>query len=124
MDTIANLITSLRNAEMASHTTVTVPSTKLSQDLLAILKQKGIIAKFESKSQEPQDTLEIDLINGTRHHYKRISKPGRRVYTKVKHIPTVLQGLGMVVISTPQGLMTGQDARKQKLGGEILCEIY
>ena len=125
MDTISNLITSIRNAEMASHASVTVPSSKIAQHVLEILKAKGYIAGYVVKEAKPQSVIEIGLIRPRIvHHYRRISKPGRRVYVPCSEIPKVLNGLGMVILSTSQGVMAGQEARKRKIGGELLCEVY
>lgn len=120
-DHISNLLTSLRNAEMASHSSVIVKDTKLSRSVLEVLKSKRYIADFVQK----ETGLEVLLIQPlTKHSFRRISKPSRRIYTDHKNIPTVRQGLGMVVLSTSEGVMAGNDARKRQLGGEIICEVY
>ena len=125
MDYISNFLTSVRNAEMASHTELTVPSSKMGLEVARILKENGIIADFSLIESTPQNRISIQLnMSAGKHHYKRISKPGRRVYTDVKNIPLVLRGLGMVILSTPKGLLTGKQAKKQNVGGEILCEVY
>lgn len=122
MDSIGNLLTSIRNAEAANHSVVTVPNAKASVALLNILKDNGYIEGFSVTEGTP-GSIAIQLVPGIRHSYKRISTPGRRLYTPSRDIPIVLRGLGMVVVSTSKGLMTGKDARKQKLGGELICEV-
>lgn len=125
MDTLGNLLTSIRNAEMARHTATTVPASKASAALLEILKANGYIKGYTARTEGVKNLIDVTLTgNGEMHHYKRISKPGRRMYTDAKNIPVVLRGMGMVVISTSSGMMTGKQARKQKLGGELICEVY
>jgi small subunit ribosomal protein S8 len=121
MDTLGNLLTSIRNAEMADHAALTVPLSKASVAVLEILKSEKYIAGF--KADEKARIINIDLVEGVRHSYKRLSTPGRRLYTPARDIPMVLRGLGMVIISTSKGMMTGKAARRQKLGGELICEV-
>lgn len=120
MDTIANFLTSLRNAEMAHHSQVTVPLTKGTKAIAEVFKQKNFITSVT----EVEKTLVITLTPSTRHHFKRVSKPGRRVYTTAREMPQVLGGFGTIILSTPDGVMTGSDAKKRKIGGEVLCEVY
>lgn len=121
MDTISNFLTSIRNAEMAGHSSVTVPYFKMSIGIAQILKSSGFINGVVDEDK----TLTLNLQkSGKVHHIKRISKPGRRVYVGAKDIPYVLGGKGIVIISTPAGLLTGKDARKRNVGGELLCEVY
>lgn len=126
MDTIANLITSIRNAEMAGHKSLTVPNSKIALNLLEILKEqrylKGYTVKEDIQFQPIEITLQANLDEA--HHYRRISKPGRRMYVNHKTIPSVRRGNGLVVISTSLGLLTGSDAKKKGVGGEIICEVY
>jgi small subunit ribosomal protein S8 len=122
MDPIGNLLTTIRNAEAVNHAKATVPHSKVSMALLEILKKQGYIQNF-TVTGEVKKSIVIDLVQGVPHTYKRISKPGRRLYTPARDIPTVLRGLGMVILSTPQGMMTGKDARKAKVGGELICEV-
>lgn len=125
MDTLGNLLTSIRNAEMANHSELSVPFARTSTAVLEILKKHGYIASFQADAEGAQKRIAITLPTPvTRHHYKRISKPGRRLYAEVKDIPTVLRGLGIVIVSTPKGMLAGKDARKQKVGGELICEVY
>jgi small subunit ribosomal protein S8 len=122
MDTIGNLLTSIRNAEAVNHAQVTVPHSKVSVAILEILKKEGYIVDFK-ETDEAKKSIVIDLVQGIRHSYKRLSTPGRRLYTPARDIPTVLRGLGMVILSTPQGMMTGKEARKAQVGGELICEV-
>lgn len=119
MDSIANLLTMIRNAEMAGHSSVHLAKSKINEAIVAILKENDYVNTIEVQDH----TISVQLKNTT-HSYKRISKPGRRMYTTAKNIPTVLGGRGMVIISTPEGVLSGKEAKKRKLGGELLCEVY
>ena len=120
MDSISNFLTSIRNAEMASHREVTVPLYKATQAIAAVLEKKGYITSVTLEEK----TMTIGLKYQIRHHYNRISKPGRRVYTSVQEIPKVSGGFGIVILSTPEGVISGDEAKKRNLGGEVLCEVY
>lgn len=97
----------------------------MGMSILVILQKHGFIKDFRQDQVEDKLIIEISLIQPVViHHYKRVSKPGRRVYTDIKGIPIVLRGLGIVILSTPEGVISGQEAKKKKLGGEILCEVY
>jgi small subunit ribosomal protein S8 len=122
MDPIGNLLTSIRNAEAARHSELNVPFSKTSMAVLGILKDNGYIESFKD-TDDAQKRIVIQLVEGIKHKYKRLSTPGRRLYTSSRDIPIVLRGLGMVVVSTSKGMMTGKDARKQQLGGELICEV-
>ena len=125
MDYISNLLTSIRNAEMASHTSVTIPASKMGENILAILKSSGYITGYTVKDAKPQNVIEVGLLRPrTVHHLRRISKPGRRVYVGAGEIPTVLNGLGIAILSTSAGVLSNKEARKRKIGGELLCDIY
>ncbi|MCU1455951.1 MAG: ribosomal protein [Actinomycetia bacterium] len=130
-DPIADMLTRLRNANTAFHDTVVMPSSKLKEALAAILKREGYIDEFavEDDTTRPGRKLSIELkyssdrqrtISGI----KRVSKPGLRVYTKGEHVPRVLGGMGIAVLSTNQGLMTDREARERNVGGEILCHVW
>ena len=129
-DPVADMLTRIRNANVAMHDTVKMPSSKLKEALADVLKREGYIGGFEVREDEgPGRTLEITLkysndrarsISGIR----RISKPGLRVYTKSTRLPRVLGGMGVAVLSTSQGLMTDKEARKKKVGGEVLCYVW
>jgi small subunit ribosomal protein S8 len=130
-DPIADMLTRLRNANVAHHETVRMPSSKLKEALAAILLREGYITNFKvvHDDQRPGRVLEVTMkyaadrsrtISGLR----RVSKPGLRVYTGVDKLPRVLGGLGVAVLSTSQGLMTDREARKRRMGGEVLCYVW
>jgi small subunit ribosomal protein S8 len=130
-DPIADMLTRLRNANIAFHDDVIMPSSKLKEALARILEQEGYITGFDVKddSARPGRQLTITLkytpdrkrtISGV----KRISKPGLRVYSKATDVPRVLGGMGISILSTNQGLMTDREARKRRVGGEILCQVW
>jgi small subunit ribosomal protein S8 len=128
-DPIADMLTRIRNGIMTRQKQVVVPGSKVKVALARILKEEGFIRDFEVTKDVPQPQLRVVLkydrdrqpvITGLR----RISKPGRRVYVKRSQIPWVLSGLGVAVMSTPQGIMTGQRARRMGFGGEILCYVW
>jgi small subunit ribosomal protein S8 len=130
-DPIADMLTRLRNANVAHHDTVVMPSSKLKESLAAILLREGYIAGFNVRDDEsrPGRFLEVTMkyapdrtrtISGLR----RVSKPGLRVYTGADKLPRVLGGLGVAVLSTSHGLMTDREARKRRVGGEVLCYVW
>ncbi len=133
-DPIADMLTRIRNALMAGHTTVSLPSSKLKMAIAQILTQEGYIEEYAAIAEEdaPQATLRLTLkYVGTRREKRpvisgleRVSKPGRRVYTNRKEIPWVLSGMGIAILSTPKGVMTGTRARQLGVGGEVLCKIW
>jgi small subunit ribosomal protein S8 len=130
-DPIADMLTRIRNGNVAMHDVVKMPSSKVKEALAAILQREGYIDGFTVRDDpgRPGRVLEINMkyapdrtrtISGLR----RVSKPGLRVYTRSDHLPRVLGGLGVAVLSTSQGLMTDREARKRKVGGEILCFVW
>ena len=130
-DPIADMLTRIRNANVAMHDDVTMPSSKLKESLAEVLQKEGYIQSFRVDQEEgkPSKTLTIDMkysearervITGIR----RVSKPGLRVYTKADAVPRVLGGLGVAVVSTSQGLLTDREARRQRIGGEVLCYVW
>ncbi len=128
-DPIADMLTRIRNANQMKHKTVDVPASKLKAEILGVLKQEGYIVDFERLNVGVQGTLKVTLkyleneervIRGL----KKISKPGLRVYAKTDDIPKVLNGLGIAIISTSNGLLTDRAARKQKVGGEVIAYIW
>jgi len=130
-DTIADMLTRIRNANQMRYDEVRVPSSKIKAEIARILKDEGFIKdyKVESSENSVQDTIVLTLkytdkkervITGL----KRISKPGLRVYAKNDEIPKVLNGLGIAIISTSKGIMTDKEARKQNIGGEVLAYIW
>lgn len=129
-DTIADMLTRIRNANLAKHQIVQVPATKMTRNIIQVLKEEGFIEYFEEVNETWQTFLLISLkYKGKKKQsvitsLKRVSKPGLRVYANHKEIPKVLGGLGIAVISTSQGVMTDRKARHSGLGGEVLCYIW
>ena len=133
-DPIADMLTRIRNATMAGHSVTAMPSSKMKADIARILKEEGFIKSFQVVDGErpSQKVLRIRLkYVGDRRQRRsvltgleRISRPGRRVYTSKQNIPWVLSGMGIAIISTPKGMMTGREARKQGVGGEIVCKVW
>ena len=128
-DPIADMLTRIRNANQMKHKIVNVPASKLKAEILSVLKQEGYIVDFERVNEGVQGTLKVTLkyleneervIRGL----KKISKPGLRVYAKTDDIPKVLNGLGIAIISTSNGLMTDRAARRNKVGGEVLAYVW
>ncbi len=127
-DSIADMLTRIRNASMIHKIEAAVPYSNIKYAIAKVLEREGFITGVEKIEKTPQDTLLISLkykegepvIKGL----KRVSKPGRRIYWGYKDIPKVLPSLGVLIVSTPRGLMTNVEAKKQKLGGEIFFEIY
>ncbi|GCE47788.1 small subunit ribosomal protein S8 [Thermosporothrix hazakensis] len=127
-DPIADMLTRIRNAIRARHTRVLIPASKMKLALARVLKEEGYIKDIEILKDNPQGTLRLTLKYVDKkpvlNELKRVSKPGLRVYTKRMNIPRVRGGLGIAVLSTPQGLMTGSKAYKQGLGGEVICYVW
>ena len=129
-DTIADMLTRIRNANLAKHQIVQVPATKMTRNIVQVLKEEGYIEYFEGINEILQTFLLISLkYKGKKREsvitaLKRISKPGLRVYANHKEIPKVLGGLGIAIISTSRGVMTDRQARHNGLGGEVLCYIW
>ncbi len=134
-DPISDMLTRIRNAVLAEHTTVALPNSKMKSAIAQILKDEGYISGFEivdDNKRPAQKVLRIRLkYVGERRERRpvitgleRISRPGSRVYTGKQEIPWVLSGMGVAIISTPKGVMTGQRARQLGVGGEILCKVW
>lgn len=127
-DPIADMLTRIRNANRQHHETVVVPVSKLKVDIAEILKNEGFIKGYKVEGEGPIKNIVITLkYRGNERvitDLKRISKPGLRVYAKVNEIPKVLNGLGIVILSTSQGLMTDKEARAKQIGGEVLAYIW
>lgn len=128
-DPIADMLTRIRNANLVSHETVEMPSSKLKVELAKLLKEEGYIVDFSVKDVDKFKFLNIVLKYDEKHrpviaNLKRVSKPGLRSYCKAKNIPQVLGGLGIAIVSTSKGLLTDRRARKENLGGEILCYVW
>jgi small subunit ribosomal protein S8 len=131
-DPIADMLTRIRNALVVGHPSVRVPSSKIKVAIAKILKAEGFIVDYRVTHEHPQPQLVIKLKyvgeRKERHPVitglKRVSKPGRRVYTRASEIPWVRSGMGIAVLSTPKGVLTGQQARRLGVGGEVLCYIW
>ena len=128
-DPISDMLTRIRNAGMARKPELVMPSTKVLVAIAKILKEEGYIDGFEVIEKRPQNQLKITLRYGAdkRHtirEIKRISKPGLRVYAGKDAIPRVRSGLGIAIVSTPQGVITGYEARRRGIGGEVLCTVF
>jgi small subunit ribosomal protein S8 len=127
-DPIADMLTRIRNATMARHTRVLIPTSKIKVAIAAILKEEGYIRDYDVVQDTTQGTLRISLRYVEKrpvlNQIKRVSKPGLRVYTRRDAIPRVRGGLGTAIISTPQGVMTGRKAYQLGLGGEVICYVW
>lgn len=128
-DPIADMLTRIRNASMVQHRTVVIPSSKIKANIAKILQEEGFIQAYSVTDEQPQPNLVLQLKYTGRGEpvitgLQRVSKPGRRTYTGYREIPWVRSGLGINIVSTPKGLMTGRKARQARLGGEILCNVW
>ena len=128
-DPIADLLTRIRNANQMRYNEVVIPSSNMKLEIIKILEREGFIASYKIEKNEVQDNIIVTLKYGKNKErvisgLKRISKPGLRVYAKAEEIPTVLNGLGIAILSTSNGVMTGKEARKENLGGEVLAYIW
>nr|QCI07058.1 ribosomal protein S8 [Haraldiophyllum bonnemaisonii] len=129
-DIISDMLTRIRNANLAKHQIVQVPATKMTKNILKVLREEGFISQFEEIGENLRNHLIISLKYKGNHkkpvitELKRISKPGLRVYANHKNLPKVLGGIGIAIISTSQGVMTDRSARYFGLGGEVLCYIW
>lgn len=128
-DPVADMLTRIRNANIAGHKTVDVPASKIKKNLAEILLKEGYIAGFEVEELQPQSVIHIQMKYGPNKEkvitgIKRISKPGLKVYAKKEELPKVLGGLGIAIISTSNGLITDKEARKLGVGGEVVCYVW
>ena len=129
-DTIADMLTRIRNANLARHQTVDIPSTRMTRSIAQVLQEEGFIDSFELVDEGVRSKLVIKLKyrGKTRDpiikNLKRVSRPGLRVYSNLKELPRVLGGIGIAIISTSSGIMTDRDARRQGIGGEVLCYVW
>ena len=134
MDPIADMLTRIRNAVMAGHALTAMPSSKLKVEIAKILKDEGYLESYEVVDGDGNGQrvlrLKIKYVGERRQRrsvlsgIERVSKPGRRIYTKKQDIPWVLSGIGVAILSTPKGVMTGARARQLGVGGEILCKVW
>lgn len=129
-DTIADMLTRIRNANMARHQTTEIPSTKMTRNIAQVLKNEGFIVDYEEAGEGVDRHLVVSLKYKGKNRrpiittLKRVSKPGLRVYSNRKELPRVLGGIGIAIISTSHGIMTDREARRQGVGGEVLCYIW
>jgi small subunit ribosomal protein S8 len=128
-DPIADMLTRIRNAIAAKHSRVDVPGSKLKMEIARILKEEGYINNYVTKGEGVKNSIRIFLRYDAKgvssiSHLERVSRPGRRVYVGAAEIPNVLGGYGVNIVSTSKGLMSGKKARHEKMGGEILAQIY
>ena len=125
MDQIADLLTRIRNISMAGKSEITISYSKVKEAILNILKNEGFISSIDVIDEDGKKMIKAVISKSkTPSHLKQISKPGRRIYAKNKEIPMPLRGLGTVIISTSTGMITGKVAKKNGLGGELICEIW
>jgi small subunit ribosomal protein S8 len=127
-DPIADMLTRIRNANAVRQQSTTMPASKMKVGIAQVLKDEGFIRGYEVVPGSPSSELRVDLKYGPDRELvfremKRVSKPGCRVYSGVKELPRVLRGLGVYVLSTPQGVISDRTARKDNVGGEILCKV-
>jgi small subunit ribosomal protein S8 len=129
-DTISDMLTRIRNATLARHQTTEVPSTKMTRSIAKVLQDEGFISEFSEREEGVKKILVLGLkYKGKSRRpiiskLQRVSKPGLRVYSNRKELPRVLGGIGIAIISTSSGIMTDRDARRQGLGGEVLCYVW
>lgn len=131
-DPVADMLTRMRNAMMRQHQTVSVPHSKIKESMAQVLKEEGYIEDFQVLPEKPGAIIQIKLkyVGGRRERrsvitgLERVSRPGRRVYVGKQEIPWVLSGMGIAVLTTSKGIMTGQKARRLGLGGEVLCKVW
>ena len=127
-DQIADLITRIRNAIMVGKTEILVPTSKLKVGVVEVLKKNGYIANYEVVEGTPRGALKVTIYepgtNAKITEISKVSKPGRRVYSAADELPVIKSGRGMIIVSTSKGLMTGREAKKQRLGGEILVKVW
>jgi len=131
MDPISNMLTQIRNAQERFHREIKLPSSKLKVEICRILKEEGFISDYRVVEQDSRASLQVTLkYKGKRGREKvlssieRVSRPGQRVYVSVGEIPRVRNGLGIAILSTPQGVMTGKQAKTKRVGGEVLVHVW
>ena len=127
-DPIGDMIARVKNAQSRNHKKVELPSSNFKSKIAGILKNEGFIKEFNVNSENKKSTLTLEL----KYHsgspvisaFERVSKPGRRIFSSAESLPKINNGLGIAIISTPKGVMTDIDARKQRVGGEIICKVF
>jgi len=127
-DPIGDMIARIKNSQARNHKIVELPSSNFKSKIADILKNEGYIKDFKVKSENNKSVLSLELKyhsgNPVISAFERVSKPGRRVFSSAESLPKINNGLGIAIISTPKGVMTDIDARKQRIGGEILCKVF
>ena len=127
-DQIADLLTRIRNAVMVGKNEILVPTSKLKVGVTEVLAKNGFVSSFEVLEGEPRGILKVVInepgTNAKINEITKVSKPGRRVYSSAEDLPTIKSGRGMIIVSTSKGLMTGREAKKNRLGGEILVKVW
>ncbi len=128
-DPIADMLTRIRNALVARHDFTDIPTSKVKESIAAVLKKEGYIASYEEREDDGHGRIRVQLAYTGKKDpvivgLNRVSKPGLRVYTSRSEVPRVYGGLGIAILSTPEGVMTGKEARKRGVGGEILCYVW
>ena len=127
-DPIGDMIARVKNAQARNHKKVELPSSNFKAKIADILKNEGFIKDFKVASEEKKSVLSLELKyhsgNPVISNFERVSKPGRRIFSSANGLPKINNGLGIAIISTPKGVMTDMDARKQKVGGEIICKVF
>ena len=127
-DTIGDMIAREKNAQLRSHKKVELPSSNFKNKIADILKNEGFIKDFKISSDDKKAVLSLELKyhsgNPVISNFERVSKPGRRIFSSASSLPKINNGLGIAIISTPKGVMTDIDAKKQKVGGEIICKVF
>jgi len=128
-DPISDMITRIRNAQLRALNTVSIPNSKFRAKILDVLKEEGYISDYKESSKEKNNKfllVNLKYNNGIPviKEISRVSKPGRRIYSKAESIPRIQNGLGIAIVSTSKGIMTDNDARLKKIGGEIICKVF
>ena len=127
-DPLGDMIARIKNAQSRNHKMVELPSSNFKSKIAGILKNEGFIKEFKVNSEKNKSTLTLELKyhsgNPVISAFERVSKPGRRIFSSAESLPKINNGLGIAIISTPKGVMTDIDARKQRVGGEIICKVF
>ena len=127
-DPIGDMIARVKNAQLRNHKKVELPSSNFKSKIADILKNEGFIKDFKISSEDKKSVLSLELKyhsgNPVISNFERVSKPGRRIFSSADSLPKINNGLGIAILSTPKGVMTDIDARKQKVGGEIICKVF
>ena len=127
-DPIGDMIARVKNAQARNHSKVELPSSNFKTKIAGILKNEGFIKDYKILNDEKKPTLLLELKyhsgNPVINNFERVSKPGRRIFSSADSLPRINNGLGIAILSTPKGVMTDMEARKQKIGGEIICKVF